>query len=365
MTNLKSGDYFIIPNPVYDVVFKYLMEDPESAKIVLSTLIGYKILNLEFEPQSFTNKIENEETEKGLKLFHLDFSATIELPDGKREIIVIELQKSKIPSDIFRFKRYLAKNYLRKFSKQVWNEKDNIFETKEFNYRIFPIYIFNFWVENEVKDLAIKVSRERKGIFSDKKLEKECEFIDFIGFDYLIIQLPYISNVQESDFANDEYKTKLYQLLKLFDQENQLTDNRHRLLFIRKLFPGWIDRLILRLQSASSDFPDLEEQMLVEEEYVRYLREANNKVARYEAILKENLEKLSQKDAELEKSKEEITQKEVELEKKEVELEKKEVELEKKTQQLLDLAKMLKSYNVPVETIIEKTGLTKSEIENL
>ena len=46
----EDNEYIIIPNPIYDVVFKYLMEDPESAMIILSTLIDEKIKKLHFEP---------------------------------------------------------------------------------------------------------------------------------------------------------------------------------------------------------------------------------------------------------------------------------------------------------------------------
>ena len=55
---LKSNesDYIIIPNPIYDVVFRYLMEDPESATIVLSTLINEKITKLHLEPQTHAQK---------------------------------------------------------------------------------------------------------------------------------------------------------------------------------------------------------------------------------------------------------------------------------------------------------------------
>ena len=51
-----ENDYMVIPNPIYDVVFKYLMEDLESAKIILATLIGENIINLQFEPVSHFRK---------------------------------------------------------------------------------------------------------------------------------------------------------------------------------------------------------------------------------------------------------------------------------------------------------------------
>lgn len=43
----NDNEYIIIPNPIYDVVFRYLMSDHESALIVLSTLINEKIIKLQ------------------------------------------------------------------------------------------------------------------------------------------------------------------------------------------------------------------------------------------------------------------------------------------------------------------------------
>ncbi len=38
---------------------------------------------------------------------------------------------------------------------------------------------------------------------------------------------------------------------------------------------------------------------------------------------------------------------------------------EEAQQKIIDLAKMLKNLNIPIEQIIEKTGLSKEEIEKL
>ena len=54
---MEEDEYIVIPNPIYDVVFRYLMADLESAKIVLSTLINEKIIKLEFEPLSHGSSI--------------------------------------------------------------------------------------------------------------------------------------------------------------------------------------------------------------------------------------------------------------------------------------------------------------------
>lgn len=37
-----------IANPIYDAVFKYLMEDSQIAKLLISSIIGEKVLSLDF-----------------------------------------------------------------------------------------------------------------------------------------------------------------------------------------------------------------------------------------------------------------------------------------------------------------------------
>ncbi|MCX7955095.1 MAG: hypothetical protein N3A01_07895 [Bacteroidales bacterium] len=41
----------LIANPIYDVVFKYLMENNKVAKLLLSDLTGLDIVSLELQPQ--------------------------------------------------------------------------------------------------------------------------------------------------------------------------------------------------------------------------------------------------------------------------------------------------------------------------
>ncbi len=47
-----------IANPIYDTVFKYLMEDLEIAKLIISTIIGEEIEVIEFLPQESVHVIK-------------------------------------------------------------------------------------------------------------------------------------------------------------------------------------------------------------------------------------------------------------------------------------------------------------------
>ena len=145
----KESEYLIIPNPIYDVVFRYLMEDNESATIIISTLINERIKKLRLEPSTHPEKrsrlkeyeIQDPKTSDDVALFHLDFTATIELPDGTEELIMIELQKASEPGDIFRFKRYISKNFQQKQTKEVIDLKTQAIKPLELPVRLIPIFI--------------------------------------------------------------------------------------------------------------------------------------------------------------------------------------------------------------------------------
>lgn len=62
----------IIANPIYDVVFKYLLEDADIARDLLSTILGEEVVYLEFKPQETST-----ESSEGIKILRLDFKAII------------------------------------------------------------------------------------------------------------------------------------------------------------------------------------------------------------------------------------------------------------------------------------------------
>ncbi|MDR2423598.1 MAG: hypothetical protein LBD59_02600, partial [Prevotellaceae bacterium] len=100
-----------IANPIYDVVFKYMMEDNKVAKKFISTIISEQIEELEFAPQEtvFT-PYEKKEAAVNYTVCRLDFLAKINTASGCKTVI-IEVQKAKMPTDIMRFRRYLGTQY--------------------------------------------------------------------------------------------------------------------------------------------------------------------------------------------------------------------------------------------------------------
>jgi len=366
----SESEYLIIPNPIYDVVFRYLMEDPDSAMIVISTLINEKIKKLHLESITHSEKNENQakieiqdpKTKDDIYLFHLDFTALIELPDGSEELIMIELQKASEPDDIFRFKRYISKNFQRKQEKEITDPKTQAIETINKPIRLIPIFILNFRIENEINDLLIKTDRSKLGVFKNKKLQKNNEFIDHLSYDIWVVQLPNIQNIVEEDYKEDEYKQKLFTLLKLFDQKSKVRDNEHRLRIIRKFFPGFLDRVIKRIQAASINNPNLEEQMFAEDEYLKTLIKRDNKITYLEELLDKKDKVLEDKNKTLEEKDKALNEKDKALEEKDKAIE---IEKNKAKQLQLEFAKTLKENGVPLNVILNKTGCSIDEIETL
>ncbi|MDR1102563.1 MAG: hypothetical protein LBL42_02280, partial [Tannerella sp.] len=83
-----------IANPIYDVVFKFMMEDNKVAKAFLSAIIQEKVTELDFAAQEHTIRVppkKETETERekkpegsglNLTVCRFDFSARISTPEG-------------------------------------------------------------------------------------------------------------------------------------------------------------------------------------------------------------------------------------------------------------------------------------------
>jgi len=100
-----------IANPIYDVIFKYMLEDNKVAKLFLSAIIGENIEELEFSPQERTVEIPGRTVESSpLTVCRFDFSAKI-LTEAGFKTVTVELQKAKLQSDLMRFRRYLGVQY--------------------------------------------------------------------------------------------------------------------------------------------------------------------------------------------------------------------------------------------------------------
>lgn len=95
-----------IANPIYDSVFKYLMEDERIAKTILSALLKKDVVSIAARPHEYAN-----ETRDKISMFSIDFAATVREADGKEHLILVELQKTWLETETLRFRQYLGAQY--------------------------------------------------------------------------------------------------------------------------------------------------------------------------------------------------------------------------------------------------------------
>lgn len=191
----------IIANPIYDVVFKRLMENDKVAKFFIGTLLEQSIESVEFKPQEFTY------TDKlaGLAVFRLDFIATIKTETGELKKILIEIQKAKNQIDLMRFRNYLAEQY----------KKEDKINDENVVLPITTIYILGFKLP-EVESPCIKVARNYIDLIHKTTLPQKSEFIEKLTHDSYVVQVARIT---------DRYQTRLDKLLSVFEQKHFVDEN--------------------------------------------------------------------------------------------------------------------------------------------
>jgi hypothetical protein len=192
----------IIANPIYDVVFKKMMENERVAKFFIATLLDQIIETVEVKPQEFTyiNELA------GLSVFRLDFIATIKTSTGEFKKVLIEIQKAKGQIDLMRFRNYLAEQYKKEVT--INNEKVIL--------PITTIYILGFKLP-EIEVPCLKIERNYRDLVANKIITKWSEFVEKLTHDSFIVQVERIT---------DKYQTRLDKLLSVFEQKNFVDENK-------------------------------------------------------------------------------------------------------------------------------------------
>ena len=257
-----------IVNPIYDVVFRHLMENNEIAKLIISTITGEEIVALDFLPQEGSFRTG----ERSFTVYRLDFSAKIKKTDGSAQQVVIEIQKAKFAADIMRFRRYLGSQY---------QKKDNTFVTMEGGEEvkkalpIISIYFLGYRLDHATAPV-IKVARKYYDITTGEEIREREEFIESLTHDSYIIQIPYL---------RPDCKTDVERLLGVFDQR-RVTSGGHLLDIDEQRYPEKYRKIIRLLERAIFD-ENMQQIMDAEDEIIEELGQLERRVARKEKALEE------------------------------------------------------------------------------
>jgi len=287
----------LIANPIYDVVFKYLMEDLEIAKEIISAIIDKEIISLTLKPQEksleYSVEIDRHSKDKEkdsiynyMRLYRIDFNAVIKDKDDQYQNVIIEIQKSPIKSALIRFRNYLGERY-----KQEEIVVENGQEVKKI-LPIITIYFLGFELENKLLPEVIEISRNYKNILTGEIINSKDDFIECLTHNSFIIQIPKL---------HPTMKTKLEKILSIFDQKEK-TDRNFFINYEYEPEDEIMKRIIKRLLKAASN-PKVREELELEEEADDAFKEMEKKdkiIAEQNKILEENKKVLDEKNKALE-----------------------------------------------------------------
>ena len=236
----------IVANPIYDIVFKYLMEDERIARTILSALLKVDVVSVEVRPHEYSD--ENRDT---LSVFRIDFGATIRDEDGKEQLILIELQKTWLETETLRFRQYLGVHY---------SNPKNMHDSHH-ALPMVAVYLLGHKV-GDIEEPVLYVNHQSLD-YDNNVVTKGLPnpFVDSLTHNSIIVQIPRLH-------GHLNRKNRLDMVLSIFDQTNK-DMNDARLLRIDDQVYGddaEMEHILHRLTMAAAD-TDMRHKMNVEDEY--------------------------------------------------------------------------------------------------
>ena len=342
-----------IANPIYDTVFKYLMEDERIARTILSALLKEDIVRVEVRPHEYTNG-----QKELLSIFRIDFGATIRKPNGEEQLILIELQKTWLPTETLRFRQYLGVHYQ--------NPKNIVANSVDRHaLPMVAVYLLGHTV-GEIEDPVIYV-RHQTYNYDDQLVTRGIpnKFVDSLNHNSIIVQIPRL---------HGKINNRLDKVLSIFDQKRVCEDNQHYLNVDEHSFDAAdtdMQPIFHRLLMAASNV-EMRQDMNVEDEYYSIIKEQEGKVyglekdlAQKSEQLAEKSEQLAQKSEQLAETSEQLAQKSEQLAQKSEQLAQKSEQLVQKSEQLRTLVKMLVQSGQTIEAIAENLHLDIESVKAL
>jgi hypothetical protein len=267
-----------IANPIYDTVFKYLMNDSRIAKLLLSAIIGEKIVELDFASTEYVLKPDADKslidkTLEQLTVCRLDFNAKIETETGDYKTVIIELQKAKLATDIMRFRKYLGVMY---------QSSENTYDADKLKARqIYCIYFLNYDIGYS-NNPVIKVATVVSDVTTNEILEEDSEFIKSLNHISWIVQVKQLKDRRRNELEN---------LLAIFDQDT-ITNDNHILNIDETQYPEEYRVIIRKLIEACSN-EEVRKSMQLEDEILTEIFIRDREIARQAEELTETKEELA------------------------------------------------------------------------
>ena len=262
-----------IANPIYDSVFKYLMEDERIAKTLISALLKKEVVEVDMRRNEYTNG-----TRDNISMFRIDFGARIKEEDGSTKLVLIELQKTWLETETLRFRQYLGAQYA---------NPENILKDCEndgYGIPMIAVYLLGHKV-GDIEEPVLYV--KHKALDYDGNHVKKGipdPFVDSLTHDSIIVQIPRLRG---------HVNNRLDKVLSVFDQSLKEKGNHQVLSVDEDKFNGDLEmmHILHRLITAASD-SKLRQDMNVEDEFFSAIENRDTALMQKDKTIAEQKEQI-------------------------------------------------------------------------
>ena len=344
---------YSVANPIYDCVFKFLMEDERIAKTVLSALLKKEVVSVEMRRHEHPNV-----TRDKISMFRIDFAAQVREDDGTVRLILIELQKTWVDTETLRFRRYLAAQY---------NAEENMVkegELKGYAVPMISVYLLGHRVGDI--DKAVVYVTHNAYDYDGKVVEGGMQdpFINSLIHDSIIVQIPLL---------HGKINNRLDRVLSVFDQSQRDAKNQQIVCLDEKEYAGDSDMMYIlhRLGLAAMD-ADVRQEMNDEDEFYSVLEARDTQVMKLNEQLTEKKKQLNEKNAQLNEQnaqlseqKAQLNEKQAQLNEKTVRLAEAEAQLKEQKSQVKAMVKAMVGNGMTIEAVAKMMNKSEDEINDL
>jgi hypothetical protein len=356
-----------VANPIYDVVFKYLMEDQRIARTILSALLKEDILEVDMRPQEHVN-----DKRDSVSILRIDFGARVRRPDGSIHLILIELQKTWLETETLRFRQYLGVHY---------DSPDNMIDGGENALPMVAVYLLGHRV-GDIDEPVLYVrhhSYNYDGQIVTKGLPNP--FVDSLTHDSIIVQIPLLrGRLTSTAYNRQNAKGRLDKVLSIFDQSNLEGNNRKVLNIDDSLYTDDDDmqHILQRLAMAAGD-SKLRQDMNIEEEFISAIERRDTEIlhrdyelAKQKVLIDEQKSQIDEQKSQIDEQKSQIDEQksQIDEQKSQIDEQKSQIDEQKsqiaqKNESLKKSIKMLLAANLTVESISSSLGIEIDEVKRI
>ena len=276
-----------IANPIYDSVFKYLMEDERIAKTLISALLKKEVVEVDMRRNEYTNG-----TRDNISMFRIDFGARIKEEDGSTKLVLIELQKTWLETETLRFRQYLGAQYA---------NPENILKDCEndgYGIPMIAVYLLGHKV-GDIEEPVLYVKHKALD-YDGNHVTKGIPdpFVDSLTHDSIIVQIPRLRG---------HVNNRLDKVLSVFDQSLKEKGNHQVLSVDEDKFNGDLEmmHILHRLITAASD-SKLRQDMNVEDEFFSAIENRDTALMQKDKTIAEQGETIAEQGETIAEQKEQI-----------------------------------------------------------